>query len=79
VVKWHVERRVFPTVGSEKGAKETWAKPEIWKDIAKFQAGFPKAIDLAKAVAATKDEAAFKTACTRSKVVGARDGLAGRA
>src|SRR5262245_32927044 len=52
---------MFP-VGSEKGAKETWAKPDIWTENAKFQAGFPKSIDLAKAVAATKDEAAFKTA-----------------
>jgi cytochrome c556 len=57
---------MFP-VGSEKGAKETWAKPDIWKDNAKFLAGFPKAIDLAKAVAATKDEAAFKTANGRAR------------
>lgn len=50
---------LFPA-GSGEG--ETRAKPEIWQDMDGFKAALDKAIDGAKAVQASTDEASFKAA-----------------
>ena len=51
----------FPA-GSEKGPPETWAKAEIWSDPDGFKAAQDQAIKAVEALAATTDEAGFKTA-----------------
>lgn len=51
-------KSMFPK-GSEKGEKETWAKPEIWSDMAGFEAALGTAIDAAKKLAAVSDESKF--------------------
>jgi cytochrome c556 len=51
----------FPE-GSDKGAVETWAKPEIWADMAGFQKAGEAAVSATKALAATADEGSFKAA-----------------
>lgn len=52
---------LFPD-GSEKGSKETYAKPDIWTDRAAFDAGLRKAHDAAVAMAAVTGEAQFMPA-----------------
>ncbi len=54
-------KALFPE-GSEKGAKETWAKPDIWTDKATFEAGLSKAHEAAVAMAAVTDQAQFMPA-----------------
>jgi cytochrome c556 len=51
----------FPA-GSEKGPPETYAKPEIWSDADGFKAAQDQALKAVEALAATTDEAGFKTA-----------------
>lgn len=51
----------FPT-GSEKGPPETYAKAEIWSDPEGFKAAQDAALKAVEALAATTDEAGFKTA-----------------
>jgi cytochrome c556 len=51
----------FPA-GSEKGPPETYAKAEIWSDAAGFKAEQDAALKAVEALAATSDEAGFKTA-----------------
>lgn len=50
------------TAGSEKGPPETYAKAEIWSDPEGFKAAEDKALAAVEAMAATTDEAGFKTA-----------------
>ena len=50
------DKTLFP-VGSDKGADETWAKPEVWTDNATFLAGFDNAISLADNLAKVSDKA----------------------
>lgn len=49
---------LFPD-GSEKGEKETYAKPEVFSDKAGFQAAMTKGHDAAVAMAAVTAEAGF--------------------
>jgi cytochrome c556 len=51
----------FPA-GSEKGPPETYAKAEIWSDPEGFKAAQDAALKAVDALAATSDEAGFKTA-----------------
>jgi cytochrome c556 len=51
----------FPP-GSEKGPPETYAKAEIWSDPDGFKAAQDKAMKAVETLAATTDEAGFKTA-----------------
>jgi cytochrome c556 len=51
----------FPA-GSEKGPPETYAKAEIWSDPEGFKAAQDAALKAVEALAATSDEAGFKTA-----------------
>src|SRR5262249_18287135 len=51
----------FPA-GSENGPPETYAKPEIWSDPDGFKAAQDNALKAVEALAATTDEASFKTA-----------------
>jgi cytochrome c556 len=51
----------FPP-GSDKGPPETYAKPEIWSDPEGFKAAQERALKAVDALAATTDEAGFKTA-----------------
>jgi len=51
----------FPA-GSEKGPPETYAKAEIWSDPEGFKAAQDAALKAVDALAATTDEAGFKTA-----------------
>jgi cytochrome c556 len=51
----------FPA-GSEKGPPETYAKAEIWSDPEGFKAAEETALKAVEALAATTDEAGFKTA-----------------
>jgi cytochrome c556 len=57
-------KKAFPnfTAGSEKGPPETYAKPEIWSDPEGFKAAQDKVLTAVEAMAATSDEAGFKTA-----------------
>jgi len=50
------------TPGSEKGPPETYAKAEIWSDPEGFKAAEDTALKALDAMAATTDEAGFKTA-----------------
>lgn len=50
------------TAGSEKGPPETYAKAEIWSDPEGFKAAQDTALKAVEAMAATTDEAGFKTA-----------------
>ncbi|WP_119270950.1 c-type cytochrome [Taklimakanibacter deserti] len=50
------------TAGSEKGPPETYAKAEIWSDPEGFKAAEDAAFKALDALAATSDEAGFKTA-----------------
>jgi len=50
------------TPGSEKGPPETYAKAEIWSDPDGFKAAQDNAMKALDALAATTDEASFKTA-----------------
>jgi cytochrome c556 len=50
------------TPGSEKGPPETYAKAEIWSDPEGFKAAEDTAFKALDAMAATTDEAGFKTA-----------------
>jgi cytochrome c556 len=50
------------TAGSEKGPPETYAKAEIWSDPEGFKAAQDTALKAVEAMAATSDEAGFKTA-----------------
>ena len=52
---------LFPE-SSKNGPPETWAKPEIWSDMDGFKTAADTAMKAATAVAATSDEASFKTA-----------------
>jgi cytochrome c556 len=52
---------LFPP-GSDKGPPETFAKSEVWTDPEGFKAAGDAAYKAAKAVAASTDEASFKTA-----------------
>ncbi len=52
---------LFPE-GSETGASETWAKPEIWADKADFESDADKAVAAAMAMAAVTEEANFGAA-----------------
>jgi cytochrome c556 len=51
----------FPP-GSDKGPPETYAKAEIWSDPDGFKAAQDQAMKAVEALAATTDEASFKTA-----------------
>jgi cytochrome c556 len=51
----------FPP-GSDKGPPETYAKAEIWSDPAGFKAAQDQALKAVEALAATTDEASFKSA-----------------
>jgi cytochrome c556 len=51
----------FPP-GSDKGPPETYAKAEIWSDPEGFKAAEGAALKAVEALAATTDEAGFKTA-----------------
>ncbi len=51
----------FPA-GSDKGPPETYAKEEIWSDAAGFKAEQDNALKAVEALAATTDEAGFKSA-----------------
>lgn len=51
----------FPP-GSDKGPPETYAKAEIWSDPEGFKAAEDAALKAVEALAATTDEAGFKTA-----------------
>jgi cytochrome c556 len=57
-------KKAFPnfTAGSENGPPETYAKPEIWSDPGGFKAAQDTALKAVEAMAATTDEAGFKTA-----------------
>lgn len=57
-------KKAFPnfTAGSEKGPPETYAKAEIWSDPDGFKAAQDTALKAVEAMAATSDEAGFKTA-----------------
>lgn len=57
-------KNAFPnfTAGSEKGPPETYAKAEIWSDPDGFKAAQDTALKAVEAMAATSDEAGFKTA-----------------
>jgi|SRR5687767_1088319 cytochrome c556 len=57
-------KKAFPnfTAGSEKGPPETYAKAEIWSDPEGFKAAQDKVLTAVEAMAATSDEAGFKTA-----------------
>jgi len=59
--KLEAYKDMFPE-GSQKGAKETWAKPEAWTDRAGFEAARMKAHDAALALAAVTDESKFGAA-----------------
>lgn len=50
------------TPGSEKGPPETYAKAEIWSDPEGVKAAEDTALKAVEAMAATTDEAGFKTA-----------------
>lgn len=50
------------TPGSEKGPPETYAKAEIWSDPEGFKTAEGNALKAVEAMAATTDEAGFKTA-----------------
>lgn len=50
------------TAGSENGPPETYAKAEIWSDPEGFKAAEDAALKAVAAMAATTDEAGFKTA-----------------
>ena len=50
------------TPGSEKGPPETYAKPEIWSDPDGVKAAEDNAMKALATLAATTDEASFKTA-----------------
>lgn len=50
------------TAGSENGPPETYAKAEIWSDPEGFKAAEDAALKAVEAMAATSDEAGFKTA-----------------
>jgi cytochrome c556 len=50
------------TPGSEKGPPETYAKAEIWSDPEGVKAAEDAALKAVEAMAATTDEAGFKTA-----------------
>jgi cytochrome c556 len=52
---------LFPE-DNKQGPPETWAKTEIWSDMAGFKAAADNAYKAAEAVADTKDEAGFKAA-----------------
>lgn len=54
-------KALFPE-GSEKGDKETWAKPEIWSDRAGFDAALAKGQEAATAMAAVTEESQFMPA-----------------
>ncbi len=54
-------RGLFPE-GSEKGEKESRAKPEIWLMKDEFDAAFGKAVKLAKALENVQDKAALPAA-----------------
>lgn len=49
---------LFPE-GSDKGDKETWAKPEIWQDKEVFNQGLDRAAAAAQKVVAVEQEADF--------------------
>ena len=51
----------FPP-GSDKGPPQTYAKAEIWSDPAGFKAAQDQALKAVEALAATTDEASFKSA-----------------
>jgi cytochrome c556 len=51
----------FPA-GSDKGPPDTYAKPEIWSDAEGFKAAEDAALKAVADLAATTDEASFKTA-----------------
>lgn len=52
---------LFPD-GSDTGAKETWARADIWTDRATFDAGLNQAHEAAVAMAAVTEEAQFMPA-----------------
>lgn len=49
---------LFPE-GSDKGEKETWAKPEIWQSKDVFNQGLENAVEAAQKVAAVEQQANF--------------------
>lgn len=53
--------KLFPA-GSDKGAKETWAKAEIWANIADFEAKLQAGHDAAVALQSVTEEAAYRPA-----------------
>lgn len=57
----HRASELFPP-GSEKGAKETWAKPEIWSATADFDAKLRAAHDAATALAQVTAADAYRPA-----------------
>ena len=59
--KLEAYKDMFPE-GSQKGGKETWAKPEAWTDRAGFEAARRKAHDAAVALAAVSNESQFGSA-----------------
>jgi len=54
-------KSLFPE-GSGQGSTETWAKPEIWANLADFESTLKSAHEAAVALAAVKDEAAYRPA-----------------
>ena len=52
---------LFPE-GSDKGDAETWAKEEIWKNVADFELKMQSARTQAEALQAVTEEAAFRPA-----------------
>lgn len=61
LANFDVFMKSFPE-GSDTGAVETWAKPEIWSDMDGFKKAGDNAATAIKALAATTDEAGFKAA-----------------
>lgn len=59
--KFEAAKTLFPD-GSEKGAVETYAKPDIWSDRAGFDAALAKAHEAAVAMAAVTEESQFGAA-----------------
>ena len=57
------DKTLFPA-GSDNGADETWAKPEVWTDNATFLAGFDKAIEAADKLANVNAKADLGPALT---------------